>query len=69
MQRPNIEHDVLVGAFDVFSTHNCERVGLGAGAFVEKLRTSWGTISMQAPTPVTVGRFTDRIDGHPGRER
>jgi hypothetical protein len=33
------------------------------GDFVDKLCTSWGTIFMQAPTPVTVGLFTDCIGG------
>ena len=63
MQLPNIENHVLVGDFEAFSKQNCHLVGLSAGDFVDKLCTSWGTIFMQAPTPVTVGLFTDCIGG------
>jgi hypothetical protein len=69
LQLPNIEHHVLVGDFEAFSEQNCQRVGLSTGDFVDRLRTSCGTISMQAPAPVAVGLFTDCIGGRPGWER
>lgn len=69
LQLTKIEHHVLVGDFEAFSEQNCQRVGLSTGDFVDRLRTSCGTISMQAPAPVAVGLFTDCIGGRPGWER
>lgn len=65
----HIEHHVLVGDFEAFSAQNCRRVGLTTADFVERLRASCRTISMQSPEPVTVGLFTDPIGGQAGWQR
>ncbi len=65
----HIEHHVLVGDFEAFSAPNCLRVGLTTEEFVQRLRTSCGTIALQSPEPVAVGLFTDPIGGQPGWER
>lgn len=63
---PIVQHHVLLGDFEAFSTKNCERVGLTQAEFLDRLEGSCKSIDAVAGQTVQSGLFCMLCGGEEG---